>query len=43
MALAAQPTNTIHSPDILTAVTDGQLPPTETVEEKSWEAEGGHL
>ena len=43
MALAAQPTNTIHDPDILTAVTDGQLPPTETVGEKSWEAEGGHL
>jgi len=32
MALAARPTNTIHAPDILTAVTDGQLPPTETVE-----------
>jgi Family of unknown function (DUF5994) len=43
MALAAQPTNTVHAPDILTAVTAGQPPPTETVEETSWEAEGGHL
>jgi hypothetical protein len=43
MAVAAQPTNTIHAPDILTAVTEGQLPLTETVEENSWEGEGGHL
>jgi hypothetical protein len=43
MALAAQPANTVHAPDILTAVTAGQPPPTEPVEETSWEAEGGHL
>jgi hypothetical protein len=43
MALAAQPTNTVHAPDILTTVIARQLPRTETVEEKSWEAEGGHL
>jgi hypothetical protein len=43
MALAAQPANTVHAPDILTAVTAGQPPPTETAAETSWEAEGGHL
>jgi Family of unknown function (DUF5994) len=43
MALAAQPANTVHAPDILTAVAAGQPPPTEPVEETSWEAEGGHL
>jgi hypothetical protein len=43
MALAAQPANTVHAPDILTAVTARRPPPTETVEETSWEAEGGHL
>jgi hypothetical protein len=43
MALAAQPANTIHAPDILTAVAAGQPPQTEPVEETSWEAEGGHL
>ena len=43
MALAAQPTNTIHAPDILTAVAAGQSPPSEPVDETSWEAEGGHL
>jgi hypothetical protein len=42
MALAAQPANTVHAPDILTAVSAGQ-PATEPVEETSWEAEGGHL
>ncbi len=43
MALAAQPTNTVHAPDILTAVSARQPLLTETVEETSWEAEGGHL
>lgn len=43
MALAAQPANTVHAPDILTAVTAGQSPPSELMEETSWEAEGGHL
>jgi hypothetical protein len=43
MALAAQPANTVHAPDILTAVTAGQPPPAETAAETSWEAEGGHL
>jgi hypothetical protein len=41
MALAAQPANTVHAPDILAAVTAGQPPPTEPVGETSWEAEGG--
>jgi hypothetical protein len=43
MALAAQPANTVHAPDILTAVAAGQSPPSELMEETSWEAEGGHL
>jgi hypothetical protein len=43
LALAAQPANTVHAPDILTAVTAAQPPSTEPVEETSWEAEGGHL
>ncbi len=43
MALAAQPTNTLNTADILTAVIAGQPPSTETVEETIWEAEGGHL
>jgi hypothetical protein len=43
MALAAQPANTVHAPDILTAVTAARPPSTEPVEETSWEAEGGHL
>ena len=43
MALAAQPTNTVHAPDILAAVTSRRPPPTETVKETSWVAEGGHL
>jgi hypothetical protein len=43
MALAAQPTNTVHAPEILTAVTARRPPAAKTVEETSWEAEGGHL
>ena len=43
MALAAQPANTVHAPDILTAIIGRQSPPTEPVQETSWEAEGGHL
>jgi Family of unknown function (DUF5994) len=43
MALAAQPANTVHAPDILTAVTAAQPPSTAPVDETSWEAEGGHL
>jgi uncharacterized protein DUF5994 len=41
MALAAQPANTIHAPDILTTVIAREPQPTETVEEKPGEAEGG--
>jgi hypothetical protein len=43
MALAAQPANTVHAPDILTAVTAARPPSTAAVDETSWEAEGGHL
>ncbi|HEX5532301.1 MAG TPA: hypothetical protein VFX33_01005 [Actinomycetales bacterium] len=43
MALAAQPANTVHAPDILTAVTAAQPPSMAPVDETSWEAEGGHL
>jgi hypothetical protein len=41
--LAAQATNTIHTPDILTAVTDHRPPETDTAAESTWESEGGHL
>lgn len=43
------PADTVHAPDILTAVTAAQPPSTEPVEESepveetAWEAEGGHL
>src|SRR6266508_3620412 len=43
MALAAQPANTIHAPDILTAVTDRRAAQAETAPETIWESEGGHL
>jgi len=43
MALAAQAANTIHAPDILTAVTDRRAPEAETAPETAWESEGGHL
>jgi hypothetical protein len=41
--LAAQATNTIHAPDILTAATDHRPPEAETAPETTWESEGGHL
>jgi hypothetical protein len=43
MNLAAQATNTIHAPDILTAATDHRPPEAETAPETTWESEGGHL
>ncbi len=43
IALAAQPANTIHAPDILTAVTDRRAAQAETAPETIWESEGGHL
>jgi hypothetical protein len=43
IALAAQPTNTIHAQHILTAVTVSQPPPAQTAAETRWESEGGHL
>jgi hypothetical protein len=41
MALAAQPANTIHAPDILATVVAREPQPTETVEERPGQAEGG--
>jgi hypothetical protein len=43
MALAARAANTIHAPDILTALTGRRTPKTETAAETVWESEGGHL
>lgn len=43
MNLAAKASNTIHAPDILTAVTDHRPPKAETAPETTWESEGGHL
>jgi Family of unknown function (DUF5994) len=43
MALAAQPTNTIHAQHILAAVTAGRPPQTQTAAEADWESEGGHI
>jgi hypothetical protein len=43
MALAGEPTNTIHAPDILTAVTARGAGQAETAPEAAWESEGGHL
>lgn len=43
MALAARAANTIHAPDILTALTGRRTPKAETAAESTWESEGGHL
>src|SRR5215211_2308503 len=43
MALAARAANTIHAPDILTALTGRRTPKAETAAETMWESEGGHL
>jgi hypothetical protein len=43
MTLAARAANTIHAPDILTALTGRRTPKTETAAESTWESEGGNL
>ena len=43
MAVAADPANTIHTPDILAAMTGHRAPHADTAPETIWESEGGHL
>jgi len=43
MAVASDAANTVHTQDILAAMTDHRAPHVNTAPETTWESEGGHL